>query len=288
MGGVIVIIGVVVSTLLWANLQSWYIWLPLVVTLASGALGFVDDYYKDVKKISNGLLIREKLIFQIILGLLVGFFLYFLAPSKNLRGITESLFLKNLIINLGIFYIPAVAVVLVGTINAINIVDGLDGLAGGLTAIVAGVFVAVSYISGRRDFANYLAIFYLPGASELSIFASALTGGILGFLWYNTYPAQIFLGDTGSLAIGGAISSMAVLLKKELLLFILGGVFVVETLTVIIQIISFRCFGKRVFKIAPIHHSFELDGMAEPKIVVRFWIVGILFALFGLGTFKLR
>jgi phospho-N-acetylmuramoyl-pentapeptide-transferase len=248
----------------------------------------VDDYYKDVKKISNGLLIREKLIFQIILGLLVGFFLYFLAPSKNLRGITESLFLKNLIINLGIFYIPAVAVVLVGTINAINIVDGLDGLAGGLTAIVAGVFVAVSYISGRRDFANYLAIFYLPGASELSIFASALTGGILGFLWYNTYPAQIFLGDTGSLAIGGAISSMAVLLKKELLLFILGGVFVVETLTVIIQIISFRCFGKRVFKIAPIHHSFELDGMAEPKIVVRFWIVGILFALFGLGTFKLR
>lgn len=288
MGGVLLVLATLFSTLLWADLSSWYIWLSLIIMICSSLLGFVDDYVKDVKKSSNGLIIRQKLLFQIILGLAVGVFLYYLSPSKSLRGVTETLFLKELMINLGVFYIPFIAFVLVGTVNAINIVDGLDGLAGGLSAIAVSVFAIVAYIAGRSDFSRYLSIFYLPGAGELSIFAASLVGGLLGFLWYNSYPAEIFLGDTGSLALGGAISAIAILLKKELLLVVVGGVFVLETLSVIIQILSFKLFKKRVFKIAPIHHSFELSGIAEPKIVVRFWIVGLIFALFGLGTFKMR
>ncbi len=288
MGGVLVVVSAGISTLLWADLRSWYVWLALIITVLSALLGFVDDYFKDVKRLSNGLLIKQKLIFQIALGLAVGAFLFYLSPARTYRGITETLFLKEFIIDLGILYIPFTAIVLVGTVNAINIVDGLDGLAGGLSTIVIAVFAIVAYITGRFDFSRYLNIFYLPGTGELSIFAASLVGALLGFLWYNTYPAEIFLGDTGSLALGGAISAMAILLKKEFFLVIIGGVFVIETLTVIIQIISFRLFGKRVFRIAPIHHSFELEGMPEPKIVVRFWIIGLIFALFGLGTFKMR
>ncbi len=289
MGGLILLLSTTISVLLWANLTNTFVWLALFATFLSGLLGFFDDYVKDIRGCSNGLLIRQKLLWQFLLGLAIGVFLYYFPPYPPLRDVTESLFIKEIVIRLGIFYILTSAFVIVATVNAINLTDGLDGLALGTSVIVISAFSVVAYVTGRVDFSNYLGIFYLPGSGELSIFCAALAGSGLGLLWYNSYPSEIFLGDTGALALGGGIGVVAIMLKKELLLFIIGGVFVVEALSVIIQIISFRCFGKRrVFKMAPLHHHFELCGWSEPKIVTRLWIAGIIFALMALGSFKVR
>jgi len=288
MGGIIMVIAFTISTLLWADLGNLYIWLALLGTLFSAAMGFWDDYLKIVKRHRKGMLGREKLVGQIILGLVVGFIFYLNPPMESVRTATELPFIKNITIDFSIFYILWIAFVITGSSNSINLTDGLDGLAVGLSAIVAAVFVITAYIVGRWDFSNYLNILYLPGAGELSIFAAAVGGACLGFLWYNSFPASVFMGDTGALSLGAAFGTVAVLLKKEFLLLIVGGVFVVETLSVIIQVISFQTTGKRVFRMTPIHHSFELKGDPEPKIVARFWIIGILFALLGLATFKVR
>jgi len=289
MGGLIILFATVISVLLWVDLTNTFVWYAVFATLLSGILGFFDDYVKDVKRSSNGLLIRQKLLWQILLGLAIGAFLYFFPPYPALKDTTEILFIEEIVIRLGFFYIFTSAIVIVASVNAINITDGLDGLALGGSIIVISVFTILAYITGRVDFSNYLKIFYLPGAGELSIFCAAFAGSGLGLLWYNSYPSQIFLGDTGSLALGGGIGAVAIMLKKEALLFIVGGIFVIEALSVLMQIVSFRWFGgKRIFKMAPLHHHFELLGWPEPKIVTRFWITGIIFALVALGSFKIR
>ena len=259
-----------------------------------GIIGFIDDYMKVIIKIEKGMVAWYKMMGQITLGILIS---YWIVNSNDFIGFntkTTVPFLKNIELDLGIIYPLFVIIVITATSNAVNLTDGLDGLAIGLLAICFSVFAAVSYITGRIDFSDYLNILYLPGAGELSIFSSAMVGACLGFLWFNTSPAEIFMGDTGSLSTGAALGTLAILMKKELLLFIIGGVFVFETISVIIQVSYYRYTkskygkGKRFFKMAPIHHHYELAGIKESKIVVRFWIVGILLALFSLATFKIR
>lgn len=288
MGGLIILISFIPSVLLWADLSSKYVWLTILATLWMGVMGIIDDYQKDFKGSSKGVLARHKILSQIGLGLLIGVALYIFPPAKELRAFTEVLFFKQFLINMGIFYIPFSALVITASSNAINLTDGLDGLSIGLVSISVAAFAVLSYISGRADFSQYLNVLYLPGSGELAIFCGALGGAGLGFLWFNTHPAMIFMGDTGALSLGAALGVIAILLKKEFVLLIIGGVFVIETLSVIIQIISFKLFGKRVFKMAPLHHHFELCGWHESQIVVRFWIIGFLFALFALSTLKLR
>jgi len=288
MGGIIIVIAFTVSTLLWANLSNLYVWLALVGTFVSALLGFWDDYLKVVKANRKGLLARKKMAGQLIIGLCIGILFYLFPPLESVRTVTEVPFVKHAIINFGVFYIVWVSFVITGTSNAINLTDGLDGLATGLSAIVAAAFVIASYIVGRFDFSNYLKVLYLPGAGELSIFCAAVGGATLGFLWFNSHPAKVFMGDTGALALGAAFGTVAVLTKKEFFLLVVGGVFVMETISVILQVISFKSTGKRIFKMAPLHHHFEFLGWPESRIVVRFWIIGILFALLGLATFKMR
>jgi phospho-N-acetylmuramoyl-pentapeptide-transferase len=288
MGGLIIVIALTISTLLWANLSNLYIWLALFATLVNGFMGFWDDYLKIIKGKRKGLLAREKLVGQVAIGLVIGAMYYIFPPMESVRGITEVPFFKYIIVDLGVFYILWVSVVITGSTNAINLTDGLDGLAGGLSAIVAAVFVIFAYIAGNIKFSEYLNVLYLPGSGELAIFAAALGGATLGFLWFNAHPAQVFMGDTGALALGAAFGTMAILIKKEFVLLIVGGVFVMETVSVIIQVISFQSTGKRVFKMTPIHHHFELLGWPETRVVTRFWILGILFALMGLATLKVR
>jgi phospho-N-acetylmuramoyl-pentapeptide-transferase len=289
MGGVIIIIASVLPTLLWADITNSYVIIGVITMLFLGMIGFIDDYLKLISpKSKKGLIGRYKLIAQIIFGLLVGLYLYFnpLDPT-NATKITIPFF-KNVLPSLGLFFIPFVALVITGSSNAVNLTDGLDGLAIGTTLFPIMAFGALCYLSGHSEFSEYLNILYLPGIGELTVFAASIVGAGLGFLWFNTHPAEIFMGDTGSLALGGALGTIAVLSKNELLLIIVGGVFVAEALSVIIQVVSYKTRGKRVFKMAPLHHHFEKLGWPESKIVVRFWIIGAMLALVTLSTLKLR
>ncbi len=288
MGGIIVLVAVIVPTLLFARLDNIYIWLILLATTWMGAVGFLDDYLKNIRKMPSGLIGRYKMTGQIMLGLIIGSILYFHPQFHDFRSVTTVPFLKNYEIDFGILYIPLVIFVITAASNAVNLSDGMDGLAIGLVGISATAWAAIAYVSGRVDFSSYLNIIYLPGSGELTVFTASLIGAALGFLWYNSYPAQVFMGDTGALALGAAIGTLSVLLKKELLLPIIGGVFVAETLSVIIQVAYFKRTGKRIFRMAPIHHHYEMDGTHEVKVVIRFWIIAILLVLFSLSTFKIR
>lgn len=288
MGGLIVLLAVLVPTLLWAR-PNLNVILVLVATLWMGAVGYLDDYLKVVKKLPKGLIGRYKIVGQVSLGFVVGCVIYFSPSFEGIATLTTVPFFKNYEFDFGWLYIPMVIFIITAVSNAVNLTDGLDGLAIGLVAISAIAWAGISYLSGRVDFSDYLNILYLPGAGEVTVFCAALIGAALGFLWFNTHPAQVFMGDTGSLALGGALGTLAIVLKKELLLPIICGVFMAETLSVIIQVWYFkRTGGKRIFKMAPIHHHFELKGWSEPQVVVRFWIIGILLALLSLLTFKVR
>jgi phospho-N-acetylmuramoyl-pentapeptide-transferase len=288
MGGLIILAAILIPTLLWANLTNRYIQLILVVTVWTGAIGFMDDYLKVMKHQKKGMVARKKLAAQILLGLLFGAVLYFFPPSKGFTPDTDIPFFKNYYIPFGPFYIPFVMLIVTGASNAVNLADGLDGLAIGLAGICFMAFAGFAYVTGRVDFTSYLSITYLEGAGELTVFCGAVMGAALGFLWFNSHPAQVFMGDTGALSLGAALGAVAILLKKEMLLVILGGVFVAEALSVILQVGSFKLRGKRIFKMAPLHHHFELSGWPESKVVVRFWILGALFALLTLSTLKIR
>ena len=294
MGGIIILGSVILPTLLFADLSNTYIQIILLSLIWMGIIGFLDDYLKVVKKFEKGLIGKYKLIGQISLGIVISFWLYNIPEYQKIVSSTSIPFLKNYAIDFGLFYPLIIILVITGTSNAVNLTDGLDGLAAGLLAISFSVFSAIAYISGRVDFSDYLNIMYLPGAGELTVFTAAITGACIGYLWFNASPAEVFMGDIGSLSTGAALGTLAVLLKKEILLAIIGGVFVWEAISVMIQVSYFRWtkyrFGKgeRFFRMAPIHHHFELKGWPESRVVVRFWIIGILFALFSLTTFKIR
>ena len=287
MGGVMILFAIVVSTLLWADITNVYIWIVLAVTLGFGAIGFADDYLKLTKKNPKGLSSRRKLVFQAIISLIAGYIIESIAPP-HLAGQIAVPFFKNLLIDAGIMYIPFVLVVMVGASNAVNFTDGLDGLVIVPILLVSACFALIVYLVGNAMFANYLQLHFVPGSGELAIFCASLIGASLGFLWFNAPPAQVFMGDTGSLACGGALGAISVIARHEFVLAIIGGLFVIEAMSVIIQVVSFKTRGKRVFKMAPIHHHFEKIGWKEPTIVIRFWIIACIFALLGLSTLKLR
>jgi len=292
MGGLIIISSIVIAVFLWADITNYYIILVSIATLAMAFVGFLDDYLKSIKKLKRGLVSKYKLIGQISLGLLIGLIIYFHPLFEGLHSNTSIPFFKNLEIDFGIFYVLVIVFVITATSNAVNLTDGLDGLAAGLCSIAFFAFAAMTYITGNVKFSDYLNVIYLPGAEELTVFCMAALGAAIGFLWYNTHPAQVFMGDTGSLALGSALGAVAILIKKELLLIFIGGVFIFEVLSVIIQTTYFKYTkkkygqGKRIFRMAPIHHHFELKGWHESKVVVRFWIIGILLAMLSLTTFK--
>ncbi len=299
MGGFIVLASIIVPTLLWGNIGNVYVVLILFVTATLGAVGFLDDYLKVVKKKPKGLVGRYKIVGQVFVGLVVGgviyFFPHFIDPDLwKVNSSTTVPFLKNQEFDFGALYIPMVIFVITATSNAVNLTDGLDGLAIGIVGIVALTLAVISYISGNAVLSEYLTIPFLRGNGELVVYCAAMVGAALGFLWFNAYPAQVFMGDTGSLALGGAIGALCVLIKKELLLPTLGGVFLAETISVIIQRLYFKYTrkkygeGRRVFKMAPLHHHFEMLGWPEPKIVTRFYIVAILMMILSLATFKVR
>jgi phospho-N-acetylmuramoyl-pentapeptide-transferase len=289
MGGLIILAGIVLPTVLWAQLTNFYVLTVLLVTVWMGILGFMDDYLKVIAKQPKGLVARKKLIGQVLLGAIFGLCLTWLGPDGQYDGATNIPFFKNYVLNLGIIYVPWIIVVITGSSNAVNLTDGLDGLAIGLCGLCFAAFAGLVYVSGRTDYSGYLQIEYFPGVGELTVYCGAAVGAALGFLWFNSHPAEVFMGDTGSLALGGALGAIAILLKKELVLLIVGGVFVLEVLSVIVQVLSYRYRGGvRVFKMAPLHHHFELSGWSESKVVVRFWIVGALFALLSLATLKVR
>ncbi len=287
MGGLLILISVSVSTLLWADLTNKFVWLVLLATMGFGLIGFFDDFVKLARPNSEGLRPRSKFGLQLLLGFVIGLTLI-LNPSDSITTLLPLPFFKRALPDLGWFYLPLVMLVVVGTSNAVNLTDGLDGLAIGPVMIASLVYAVIVYATGNVKFANYLQILYVKGAGELTLFCFAMVGASLGFLWFNTYPATVFMGDIGSLALGGALGTVAVISKHELLLILVGGIFVIEALSVILQVASFKLFGKRVFRMAPIHHHYELKGWAEPKIIVRFWIVSIILALMALGTLKLR
>ena len=287
MGGVLILSAIIISTLLWANLTNKYVWIVTIVTLLFGAIGWVDDYRKVVEKNTKGLPSRWKYFWQSVFALLVGFFLYMTAAKGNDTALYLPFF-KHAVIPLGMLFIVFAYFVIVGTSNAVNLTDGLDGLAIMPTVLVGGALGIFCYLSGNILFAKYLLIPYVPGSGELVIFCGALIGAGMGFLWFNTYPAQVFMGDVGSLALGAALGTIAVIVHQEIVLFIMGGVFVMETLSVIIQVASFKMTGKRVFRMAPIHHHFELKGWPEPRVRVRFWIITLILVLIGLATLKFR
>ncbi len=288
MGGIIILFSVVIPTLLWADLTNAYTKLILLVTIWIGLIGFMDDYLKAIKHQPKGMVGRKKLAGQVALGLLLGVLLRVFPPSKDFGTASDILFFKNYFVNFGIFYIPLVILIITGASNAVNLTDGLDGLAIGLIGLCAFAFAGLCYMTGRVDFSRYLSIIYLEGSGELTVFCGAVVGAALGFLWFNTYPAQVFMGDSGALALGGAFGAISILIKKEMLLLIVGGIFVAEALSVIIQVFSYQTWGKRIFKMAPLHHHFELSGWKEPQVVVRFWIVGAILALLTLITLKIR
>lgn len=293
MGGVLILLSLSIATLLWARLDNMYVWIVIGVTLAFGLLGFIDDYLKVTKQTASGVVGSLKLIVQFAVALLAGYVsMKTLAASPEaIPGMASSVpvpFFKNLFIPLGVFFVPFAAFVIVGASNTVNLTDGLDGLATVPVMIAAGTYAVIAYLVGNAIYANYLAVPYVPGVGELTVICGAIIGAGLGFLWFNAPPAMIFMGDTGSLALGGAIGSIAVAAKHEIVLAIVGGLFVLEGLSVMIQIASFKLFGKRVFRMAPIHHHFEQLGWKESTIVIRFWIVAVILALIGLSTLKLR
>jgi phospho-N-acetylmuramoyl-pentapeptide-transferase len=299
MGGLIVLSAVIIPTLLWSNIQNTFVILIVFITLGLGAVGFLDDYLKVIKKMKKGLIGRYKIIGQLMVGLIVGSTIYFYPEwfSYNFdqyNTLTTVPFAKDIHFDFGWMYIPAIMFILTATSNAVNLTDGLDGLAIGTVGIAALALAVISYVSGNAVFSQYLSIFHLRGADELTIFSAALVGASLGFLWFNSFPAQVFMGDTGSLALGGALGGLCILIKKEFLLPILGGVFFAETLSVIIQVMYFKYTkkkygeGKRLLKMSPLHHHFEKSGLHESKIVTRFYIIGILLAIITMATFKVR
>lgn len=303
MGGILIVLAIIIPTLLWANLTNAYVWLGLFATGVFAAIGFLDDYNKVVRKRSLGLTGRTKLLLQIVTSFGVGVALLIMRASGTYSSELIMPFFKNLrpelVIQplLGNPYLVPVAilpflaflvVVIVGSSNAVNLTDGLDGLAIGCVVIAGGAFTVLTYVTSHARFADYLDIQHMPAVGELTIFCGSLVGAAIGFLWYNAHPAEMFMGDVGSLALGGALGTVAVMIKQEILLIFVGGVFVLEALSVIVQVASFKLTGKRIFKMAPLHHHFELMGWSESKIIVRFWIVALVFALFALTTLKLR
>jgi phospho-N-acetylmuramoyl-pentapeptide-transferase len=288
MGGLLILAAALVPTLLWADLTNPFVWIAVCATASFGAIGFTDDYLKLTRRTHHGLKPRYKMGAQIVVASGVGLALMWLANHDLYSTRLIFPFFKWLIPDLGWFYVPFTIIVLVGASNAVNLTDGLDGLAISTFAIAASAFTALAYVTGHRILADYLLLVRFAPAGELTIFCGALVGASLGFLWYNSYPADVFMGDVGSLALGGALGTVAILIKQELLLLIVGGVFVMEALSVIVQVASFRMTGQRVFRMAPLHHHFELIGWSEPKVITRFVIMGIIFALLSLTTLKLR
>ena len=287
MGGALILLSITVSTLLWGNLENKYVWLTLLVTLAFGVIGWIDDYRKVVEKNSRGLPARWKYFWQSALAIVAGVYMFATAPSAAETSLIIPFF-KDVIIELGIFYIVLSYFVIVGASNAVNLTDGLDGLAILPTVMVGAALGLCAYFAGNINYSEYLSIPYVMGAGELVVFSGALVGAGVGFLWFNTYPAQVFMGDVGSLALGAALGMMAVITRQEIVFFIMGGIFVAETMSVILQVGSFKLTGKRIFRMAPLHHHYELKGWPEPRVIVRFWIVTLLLVLAGLATLKIR
>ena len=289
MGGILIIASTLIPTFLWADLSNSHVLIAMSTMFLFGILGFWDDYLKIKKHKSRGLIIRHKLIFQILLAGILGFVLVYLGFQGKFDLYLSLPFFKKWVPYLGWAYLPWIMLILVSSSNSVNLADGLDGLAIGLTLISAGAFTALCYLAGREDFSGYLNIFHVPQASELTIFVGAMTGACLGFLWFNSHPAQVFMGDVGALSLGGSIGVIAILIKQEFLLFMVAGVFILEALSVLLQVSYFRFTGgKRIFKMAPLHHHFELRGMPESKVIVRFWIFSILLVIGMLATLKLR
>jgi phospho-N-acetylmuramoyl-pentapeptide-transferase len=288
MGGLLILFSIMVPTLLWADLSNVYVWLVIAVTSGYGIVGFLDDYLKVRRGRNLGLTAGQKMLGQIIVGSGLALGLLFLPSGYGFNPALTFPFFKQLVLNLGYLYIPFVILVLVGVTNAVNLTDGLDGLAIGSTTVAAATYAVFTYIAGNRVIANYLQTSSVPGVGEVAVFCGAMVGAGLGFLWYNSHPAEVFMGDVGSLSLGAAIGGVAILAKQEILLVLVGGLFVLEAMSVIIQVTSFKLTKKRVFRMAPLHHHFELSGWAEPKVIVRFWILSILFALLSLSTLKLR
>jgi phospho-N-acetylmuramoyl-pentapeptide-transferase len=287
MGGLLILAAIVSSVLLWSDLTNRYVWVTLFVLMSFGAIGFVDDYRKVIRKDAKGLIARWKYFWQSVIAIAVAFYLY---SSQQNPAETALLvpFFKDVMPQMGMLFMVVTYFVIVGTSNAVNLTDGLDGLAIVPVILVAGAFAIFAYVTGNINFSAYLHIPYLPLTSELVIVCTAIVGAGLGFLWFNTYPAQVFMGDVGSLALGGTLGILAVLVRQEIVLFIMGGIFVAETLSVILQVGSFKLRGKRIFRMAPIHHHYELKGWPEPRVIVRFWIISLMLVLVGLATLKLR
>ena len=294
MGGIIILSAIILPTLLLADIKNPFVQILLISTIWMGCIGFIDDYLKSIKKIKKGLVARYKLAGQVSIGLIITFWIYNTPGWENIITVTSIPFLKDSVIDFGLLYPLMIIFVVTGTSNAVNLTDGLDGLAAGLLAISFSTFSVIAYVSGRVDFSDYLNIIYLPGAGELTIFTASCVGACLGYLWFNASPAEVFMGDVGSLSTGAALGTLAILLKKELLLIIIGGVFVAEALSVILQVGYYRYTkkktgdGKKLFLMAPFHHHYELKGFSESKVVTRLWIIGLLLALMTLTTFKIR
>ena len=288
MGGLLILLAVVSATLLWMDLSNRFVWIALATLVGVGAVGFADDWTKVTRRRSLGLTGRGKLVPQFLVAIAVAFAIEQWAGHGAFSTVITFPFLKKLLIDLGVLYIPFVALVVVGSSNAVNLTDGLDGLATGAVGIAAGTYALLAYVTGNAVAARYLQIPFIPQSGELAVFCGALVGASLGFLWFNCHPADVFMGDVGALPLGAAIAAVAVMTKQEILLAIVGGLFVLEALSVIIQVASFKSTGKRVFKMAPLHHHFELMGWAESRVIIRFWILALFFAVLGLSTLKLR
>ena len=287
MGGVLIIISILVTVVLWGDLTNKYILTMIFSLVGFGTIGFIDDYLKVVKRNPKGLRGCYKFGGQVLLALVIGMFLY-MNPKDPYNDVLSIPFFKKWLFDLGWFYVPFSIIVIVGSSNAVNLTDGIDGLAVGLVGISVLATGILVYISGNFKFSQYLQVLYIPGTGELTVFCGAILGASLGFLWYNSYPADVFMGDVGSLSLGGVLGTLAVITKQEIVLAVVGGIFVIETLSVVFQVASFKLTGKRIFRMAPIHHHFELKGWPEPKVIVRFWIAGIMLALLSLATLKLR
>jgi len=287
MGGLLIILCILLSILMWGDLRNIYIWVMIISLIGFGGIGFLDDYLKIARNSHKGLRAYQKFGLQIVLAVLIGLFLY-MNPKDPYADVLSIPFFKKWLVDLGLLYIPFSVVVMVGSSNAVNLTDGIDGLAIGLVAVAVLANGVLVYISGNKVLAQYLQVLYLPGTGELTVFCGAMFGAALGFLWFNSYPADVFMGDVGSLALGGTLGTLAVITKHEIVLAIVGGIFVIETISVMVQVASFKLTGKRVFRMAPIHHHFELKGWPEPKVIIRFWIIGIMLALLSLATLKVR
>jgi len=287
MGGSLILVSVVLATLLWADLRNRFVWVVLLTSLAFGVIGWIDDYRKIIDKNPRGIGARNKFFWQTVIGLAAAVFLYMTAEVPAETQLIVPFF-KRVVLDLGIWFIPIAWFVIVGTSNAVNLTDGLDGLAIMPTVMVAGALGIFAYVTGHSVFAQYLNFPYIAGTGEVLVFCAALVGAGLGFLWFNAYPAQVFMGDIGALALGAALGTIAVVVRQEIVLAIMGGLFVMETVSVVLQVASFKLVGRRIFRMAPLHHHFELKGWPEPRVIVRFWIISLILVLFGLATLKIR